>query len=88
MDFFLARRVRIAKKPPKNGKESCKKDWLNREKHYLSLAGESFRNQDNFKRKREAGNVRRKREVSGQSGRVGISVNRLNYLRVLLIKLN
>ena len=36
------------------------------------MARKSFRNRENIKRK--AGNVRRKREVSGKNGKVGISV--------------
>ena len=41
-------------------------------KHYLSLA--SFIKRENIKRKREAGNIRRKLEISGQNGRVEISI--------------
>ena len=39
-------------------------------KHYLSLARESFKNQENIKRKREAGNILQKREVFGRKRRV------------------
>ena len=40
----------------------------------LSLARKSFIKREIIKRKREAGNIRRKLEVFGQNGRVEISV--------------
>ena len=42
-------------------------------KHNLSLARKSFKDQENIKQKRKAGNICRKWEVSGQNGRVGFS---------------
>ena len=50
------------------------KSLVKQRKHYLSLARKSFINRENIKRKREARNIRRKREVSGRNGRIGISV--------------
>ena len=47
----------------KNGKESCQKRQVEQRKHYLSLARKSFKNWENIKRKRETGNIRRKREL-------------------------
>ena len=58
-----AKRVKIAAKPQKNGKESCQKRQVEQRKHYLSLARKSFKNRENIKRKREAGHIRRKREL-------------------------
>ena len=58
-----AKRVKIAAKPQKNGKESCQKRQVEQRKHYLSLARKSFKNRENIKRKRETGNIRRKREL-------------------------
>ena len=52
-----AKRVKMAEKTQKNGKESCKKRLVKQGKHYLSLAGKSFKNQENIKRKREAGDI-------------------------------
>ena len=40
---------------------------------FCFLTRKSFKNQENIKRKREAGNILQKREVFGQNGRVGIS---------------
>ena len=68
------KRVKLTEKPQKNGKLSCSKRLVKQRKHYLSLAGKSFIKRENIKRKREAGNIRRKREVSGQNVGVGISV--------------
>ena len=42
-------RVEMAEKPLKNVKESCYKDWLNKER-------KSFKNRENFQQKWEAGN--------------------------------
>ena len=39
----------------------------------MFLAWKGFKSRQHVKRKQEAGNIRRKREVSDQSGRVGIS---------------
>ena len=63
----------MAENPLKNGKESCQKDWLSKENINLSLARKTFKNPENIMRKLEDGNIRRKREVSGQNRRVGIS---------------
>ena len=52
-----------ATKPQKNGKESYQKRQVEQRKHYLSLARKSFKNRENIKRKRETGNIRRKREL-------------------------
>ena len=49
------------------------KRLVKQRKHHLYLARESFKNQVNIKRKREAGNIFQIREVFGQKGRVGIS---------------
>ena len=54
----------MADKPQKNGKESCYKTLVKQRKH-LSLTMNSFKNREN---------IERKREVSGQNKRVGISV--------------
>ena len=51
------KRVKMAEKTQKNGKESCKKRLVKQRKHHLSLAGKSFKNQENIKRKREAGDI-------------------------------
>ena len=42
-------------------------------KHNLSLARKSFKDQENIKQKRKAGNICQKWEVSGQNERVGFS---------------
>ena len=52
-----AKRVKMAEKTQKNGKELCKKRLVKQRKHYLSLAGKSFKNQENIKGKREAGDI-------------------------------
>ena len=52
-----AKRVKMAEKTQKNGKESCKKILVKQRKHYLSLAGKSFKNQENIKQKWEARDI-------------------------------
>ena len=52
-----AKRVKMAEKTQKNGKESCKERLVKQRKHYLSLAEKSFKNQENIKRKQEAGDI-------------------------------
>ena len=74
-------RLMLGSQKGKNGWETTEKQQtivlkslVKQRKHYLSLARKSFINRENIKRKREARNIRRKREVSGRNGRIGISV--------------
>ena len=74
------RRLMLRCHKGKNGWETTGKQqkiWLTgvvkQRKHNLSLARKSFKDQENIKQKRKAGNICRKWEVSGQNGRVGFS---------------
>ena len=69
------RRLMLGSQKGKNGWETTEKRQtivlkrlVKQRKHYLSLARKSFINRENIKRKREARNIRREREVSGQNG--------------------
>ena len=63
-------RARIPK--GKNGLETIEKQ-LKMAKNRAKKARKSFKNQENIKRKREAGNSLQKQELFNQNGRVGIS---------------
>ena len=59
-----AKRVKMAEKPQKNGKESCKKDFLDKENIvFLWLGRVSKKGRIFYKWKRGAGNIRRIGEV-------------------------
>lgn len=60
--MLRCRRVKMAEKSERNGKESGQQRLVKQRKHYLTLARKSFRNQKNMKQKREAGNICQKLE--------------------------
>ena len=67
----------MAEKPQKIGKEACEKDWLKKEM-------EKFKNPEKYKAKTGG----RKREISGQNGRVGISGTAKTTKESVVISIN
>ena len=70
-----------------NGKESCRKDWSNKENIiFLIKARKGFKNQENIKGKREAGNIRKNGRFSAKTEQGNNKSSASQYQSVCLLK--